>query len=149
MTVRDTPVGPRYWIGVASRDHVHRGIAGGFCQLDHGKAAPVRRLSPSDGIVYYSPRTALDGGEPVQAFTGIGHVAPGEPYMGNMGGGFLPTRRDVAWAKDARDAPIRPLLDRLSFTRGRSNWGIVMRRGLFSIDAQDFAIIAAAMGVEL
>ena len=34
----------RYWIGVASRDHVMRGVAGGFCQLGHGKAAPVKRL---------------------------------------------------------------------------------------------------------
>ena len=31
----------RYWIGVASRDHVARGVAGGFCQLGHGKASAV------------------------------------------------------------------------------------------------------------
>ena len=34
---------PCHWIGVVSRQHVLRGIAGGFAQLGHGKAAPPRR----------------------------------------------------------------------------------------------------------
>ena len=68
----------RYWVGVASRDHVRRGAEGGFCQLGHGKAAPVERLSPGDWIAYYSPRTEMRGGETVQAFSAIGTVEPGE-----------------------------------------------------------------------
>lgn len=44
-----------YWIGVASAEHVRRGRAEGFMQLGHGKEAPLRRLRPGDGIVYYSP----------------------------------------------------------------------------------------------
>ena len=62
----------RYWIGVASSDHVARGVEGGFCQLCHGKAAPLRRMSAGDWIAYYSPRTAMKGGETVQAFTALG-----------------------------------------------------------------------------
>ncbi len=138
----------RYWIGVASRDHVMKGVAGGFCQLGHGKAAPVKRLSPGDWIAYYSPRTALEAGEPVQAFTAIGRIEPGEAYQGDMGGGFHPFRRDVAWRK-GREAPIRPLLDRLSFTKGRTGWGYAFRRGSFAVGAEDFAIIAEAMRVDL
>jgi hypothetical protein len=65
-----------------------------------------------------------------------------------MGGDFHPTRRDVTWIADAHEASIRPLLDRLSFTRGRDNWGMAMRRSLVSIHADDFAMIAAAMGVK-
>jgi hypothetical protein len=137
----------RYWIGVASRDHVMKGVAGGFCQLGHGKAAPVKRLSPGDWIAYYSPRTALDGGEPVQAFTAIGRIKPGEAYQGDMGGGFHPTRRDIAFLERAAEAPIRPLLDRLSFTSGKSSWGYAFRRGSFAVSAEDFLIIAEAIGV--
>ncbi|MDQ7862723.1 hypothetical protein RCO48_21920 [Peribacillus frigoritolerans] len=33
----------RYWIGVASRDHVMKGIDGGFAQLCHGKEAPLKK----------------------------------------------------------------------------------------------------------
>jgi hypothetical protein len=136
----------RFWIGVASRDHVMRGVAGGFCQLGHGKAAPVKRLAPGDSIAYYSPRTALAGGEPVQAFTAIGQVKPGEPYQADMGGGFHPIRRDVDYLT-ALAAPIRPLLDRLSFTRGNPSWGYAFRRGSFAVSAEDFGVIAEAMGV--
>ena len=135
----------RYWIGVASRDHVRAGIAGGFCQLCHGKAGPMRRIQPGDGIVYYSPRTAMRGGETVQGFTAIGTVKRGEPYAFDMGGGFVPTRRDVAFA-DAQDAPIQPLLDRLSFTIGRKSWGQAFRYGVLEITREDFALIAEAMG---
>ena len=42
-----------YWIGVASADHVARGRADGFMQVCHGKAAPLRRIKPGDGVVYY------------------------------------------------------------------------------------------------
>ena len=136
----------RYWIGVASRDHVMQGVAGGFCQLGHGKAAPVKRLAPGDWIAYYSPRSKLEGGEPVQAFTAIGRIEAGEAYEADMGGGFHAIRRDVAYRK-AAEAPIRPLLDRLSFTSGRQSWGYAFRRGSFTVSAEDFLTIAEAMGV--
>jgi hypothetical protein len=136
----------RYWIGVASRDHVMKGVAGGFCQLSHGKAGPVKRLSPGDWIAYYAPREKMGEGEPVQAFVAIGKIRPGEPYEGDMGGGFHPLRRDVAFLK-AKDAPIHPLLDTLSFTRGRASWGYAFRRGSFAVSADDFHVIARAMRV--
>ena len=56
------------------------------------------------------------------------------------------TRRDVRFLK-AKDAPIRPLLGTLSFTRGRASWGYAFRRGSFAIDEADFRVIANAMGV--
>jgi hypothetical protein len=107
----------------------------------------VARLQPGDRIVYYSPREEMKGGDPVQAFTAIGEVKPGEPYEGTMGEGFKPIRRDVDFFH-ATDAPIRPLLDKLSFTRGRPSWGITFRRSVFAISAEDYAVIAQAMGVE-
>ena len=80
----------------------------------------------------------------MQAFTAIGEVLPGDVYEGNMGGAFMPARRDVRFY-DAKDAPIRPLLESLSFTKGRTSWGYAFRRGVFQITAEDYALIAAAM----
>jgi hypothetical protein len=136
-----------YWIGVASRDHVMRGVEGGFCQLSHGKSSPVERLQPGDLIVYYSPREQMGEGEPVQAFTAIGGILAGEAYRADMGGGFRPARRDVKFFK-AHDAPIKPLLQMLSFTKGRTSWGYAFRRGSFRIEAEDYRLIAKAMGVK-
>lgn len=134
------------WIAIASAAHVRRGRAEGFMQVNHGKAAPLRRVAPGDGIVYYSPTVTFGGSDKLQAFTAIGRVKPGEPYQGDMGEGFQPFRRDVDWWS-SDEAPIAPLLDRLAFTAGRRNWGYSLRFGLARIDDADFALIAGAMGV--
>ncbi|PZV33734.1 EVE domain-containing protein [Mesorhizobium kowhaii] len=137
-----------YWIAVASAEHVRRGRLGGFMQVNHGKAAPLRRVKPGDGIIYYSPTTVLGEKDGLQAFTAIGTVREGEPYQGDMGGGFTPFRRDVAWAK-AEETSIKPLLDRLEFTAGKSNWGYQLRFGLFEISDHDFRVIAEAMAAKM
>lgn len=80
--------------------------------------------------------------------TAIGAVKDGEPYQADMGKGFKPYRRDVAWA-EAKEAPIAPLLDKLEFTAGKPNWGHKFRFGLFAVSAADFKVIAKAMGAAL
>jgi len=136
----------RYWVGVASHEHVKVGVAGGFAQLGHGKHAPVRRLSPGDWIVYYSPKTTLPGGEPVQAFTAIGKVKPGDAYQVEQTFDFHPFRRDVDYCSSARPAALAELRERLSFSRGRgSHWAFAFRRGSFEIPHDDFALILEAM----
>jgi hypothetical protein len=138
------PTPPRGWIAVASAEHVQMGRAHGFMQVCHGKAAPLRRLRPGDGVVYYSPTTTFGGRDQLQAFTAIGQVAEGEPYQADMGGGFCPYRRSVAWWA-ATPAPIRSLLPMLSFSAGKSNWAYPLRFGLFEITPGDLQLIQAAM----
>ena len=138
----------RYWIGVVSRDHVSRGVDGGFCQLCHGKASAMRKLTPGDWIAFYSPKTTMKDGTSLQAFTAIGQVKPGEPYTFDMGGGFVPSRRNVDF-KPCREAPIRPLVERLSFIRDKRSWGYVFRFGQIEVPEGDFQLIAGAMGVQV
>ena len=88
----------------------------------------------------------MRSGAPIQAFTAIGEVIDDEPQQAVQSQTFKPFRRQVQY-EDGRDAAIRPLLEELSFSRGRKSWGQVLRRGLFEIEAGDCAIIAAAMGV--
>lgn len=136
------------WIAVASAEHVRRGRAEGFMQVCHGKAAPLRRIKPGDQVVYYSPTITFGGKDRLQAFTAIGIVRGGDPYCFDMGGGFRPYRRKVAWAK-AEESPIRPLLDALDFTAGNPNWGFRLRSGLFPISEHDFRLIETAMQAEI
>jgi predicted RNA-binding protein len=138
----------RYWIGVASKEHVLKGVEQGVCQLCHGKSNSLKRLAPGDWIIYYSPRARMQNGDIIQAFTAIGQVLPGEPYLFNMGGGFTPYRRDVQFI-NAIDAPIRPLLDELSFIKNKQSWGYVFRFGLLEIPECDFQRIATAMQVKI
>lgn len=140
---------PRFWIGIAAANHVARGHSGGFMQLCHGKSAPLRRLSPGDRVAYYSPGMAFGvpntTGNRCQSFTAIGTVRPGDAYVFDMGGGFLPHRRDVEWDSGTAPASILPLLETLSFTRGRRNWGYAFRFGLLECTQADMEIIGTAM----
>jgi hypothetical protein len=135
----------RYWIGVVSREHVMIGVKGSFMQLNHGKRAPLQRLSAGDGVVFYSPKTSYPDGEPLQAFTAIGRVNTGDIYQVEMTPQFKPFRVDVTFLK-AKEAPIRALIDRLSFIEDKSHWGARFRFGHLSIGEVDFALIAKAMG---
>jgi hypothetical protein len=138
---------PQFWIGVVSREHVQRGIQGGFIQLNHGKKAPVQRLRAGDGLVMYSPRTAYPDGEPLQSFTAIGVVITGEVYQVAMSEDFKPYRVDVRFL-NGRETPIKPLIERLSFIRDKTHWGVAFRFGYLKVSAEDFNLIAEAMGVE-
>ncbi|MBF9195099.1 EVE domain-containing protein [Microvirga terrestris] len=136
------------WIAVASAEHVRRGRAGGFMQVCHGKAAPLRRIRPGDRVIYYSPTITFGGKDKCQSFTAFGFVKPEGPYQFDMGGGFVPFRRDVTWL-ESTETPIRALLDRLDFTAGQRNWGYQFRYGLFPISDHDGDLIAGAMGARV
>ena len=88
----------------------------------------------------------IRAGASIQAFTAIGIIKDGEPYKFDAGGGFVPYRRDIKFF-DAADAPIRPLLEQLSFTKGRPSWGSALRFAVFEISKEDYSLIAQAMGV--
>jgi hypothetical protein len=134
-----------YWIGVVSRSHVQLGVRGGFVQLAHGKRAPLARLQAGDGLVMYSPRTSYPHGETLQSFTAIGIVTSGEIYQVEMSPDFTPYRVDVSYL-ECREAPIKPLVEPLSFIRNKTHWGAAFRFGQLKIPADDFALIAQAMG---
>jgi len=134
----------RYWVGVVLRDHVQKGVQGGFCQVCHGKKLPLERMKPGDYLVYYSPKQSFGGKEPCQAFTALGRVLERPAYPFALSEDFVPYRRDVEFLETV-DAPIAPLLERLEFIPDTQRWGYPFRRGFFEICAADFTLISAAM----
>ncbi|CAK4114631.1 unnamed protein product [Aphanomyces euteiches] len=137
----------RYWIGVVSKNHVERGVAGGFAQVCHGKSTQLRRMADGDYLIYYSPKTDIKSGDAVQAFTAIGRVNGGGIYQVEMTPTFHPFRTNIDYNKTAKVAPIKPLLSSLSFIKDAKNWGHIFRRGHFEIPRDDFERIVQAMAV--
>ena len=131
----------KHWLGVVCRDHVRRGTERGIAQLGHGKRDGLARLSAGDWLVYYSPRTSLRNGEPLQAFTALGVVADDEIWQAHEGD-FHPWRRRVDYLPDVAETPIRSL--GLDLTAG-PGWGAQLRRGLVPLTVEDFGRIHAAM----
>jgi hypothetical protein len=140
----------RNWIAVASAEHARLGRGhrpAGFMQVGHGKGPPLKRLRPGDRVAYYAPAETFGGKDKLQSFVSIGIVQPREPYQVDMGGGFVPWRRDVAYVP-AGEAPILPLLDELEFIEDRQRWGYKFRFGLFEIGDADMRLIAGAMAAD-
>ena len=60
---------------------------------------------------------------------------------------FKPFRLDVGFIK-CHATPIKPLINNLSFVKNKIRWGAAFRLGYLKIPAEDFRIIAEAMGAK-
>ncbi len=131
----------RFWVNVVSFEHVRNGVKAGITQSCHGKSSPLKRMAEGDWIVHYSPKETFQGNKPCQKFTSIGQVADSEVYQFDMGGGFIPWRRNINYL-DCEPIPIAGLLEDLTFTQGKErSWGMVFRYGFFEMKRQDFTIL--------
>lgn len=136
----------KYWIGVASHEHVQRGVKGGFAQVCHGKIGTLKYMSEGDWLIYYSPTYSFRGKDVCRSFTAIGTIDNGEPYTFKMSEDFIPWRRNVTFLK-SKEVLIELLLEDLSFIKDKKKWGFPFRRGSFEIPNKDFELIAKKMEV--
>jgi hypothetical protein len=134
---------PSYWINTISREHVQRGVEGGYTQANHGRPTTLRKLERGDLVMFYSPRESYPDGAPLQRFTAIGRVIDDAPYQAAMTPDFHPWRRRMAFLP-CDGAPIQGLIASLAFIPDLKRWGFPFRRGLFPIDEADFRRIAEA-----
>ena len=141
------------WLCVVHRDHVLSGVELGIVQTNHGVRSGIQRMSPGDGLVYYSPKTAYPDGDPLREFTAIGRVADdavfqdadGAVMTNAFGEPYRPWRRRVDYDQFAVPTSVRPLIPVLDFTSASPNWGFQLRRGLIELSRNDFETIKAQM----
>ena len=138
----------RYWIVVASKNHVMHGVSLGIAQSNHGKRSGLSRMHAGDGIVYYSPKATYEGNEPLKSFTALGFVEDEEIYQVEESPDFKPFRRRVKYVA-TRDILAAPLVNDLTFIHNKKAWGYVMRFGLIEIPENDFLLIAGRMGADI
>jgi hypothetical protein len=134
----------KYYIAVASKDHIERGIEGGFMQANHGKATSIKRLRKGDGIIFYSPKRYFLKDEKCQCFTAIGKVKDEEIYQGIMSADFNPFRRNVEFYQ-SKEVSIIPLINELDFIVDKKRWGFSFRFGFLEISEKDFQYIKNKM----
>lgn len=134
----------KFWIIVVSKDHAMRGVEGNFIQANHGKQAPLKRISEGDWIIIYSPKISLDGNEKYQRFTAIGQASDENVYQFKMTESFAPFRRNVKFS-ECLETSILPLINSLEFIPNKKSWGYPFRFGFFEINENDFNIISSKM----
>ncbi len=74
-------------------------------------------------------------------------ISTGEIYQVEMAPDFKPYRADIQFKKCV-EAPITPLIERLSFIKSKTHWGAAFRFGQLKVPRADFLLIARAMGAE-
>jgi hypothetical protein len=122
----------RTWVLVVSRDHARRGVSGGFVMANHGKRAPVSRMSRGDGVLIYSPTTAYPDGEPLRAITIVGEITSEAPEPSDViAGGF----RRAASLREIEPLLLDEVRDHLPVSR--------LRFGFFELDPSAAAAIWA------
>ncbi|PTB93254.1 EVE domain-containing protein [Marivirga lumbricoides] len=134
----------RYWIIVASKDHVKSAIQQGIAQTCHGKTAPLKRMKKGDLVLFYSGKETMGNPAKCQEFTAIGKVEDEEVYSVQITENFCPARRKV-YFYNSEDISILPLIDDLSFIQNKKKWGFPFRFGFFEINKHDYSIIASKM----
>jgi hypothetical protein len=135
-----------YWIGVIAKDQVQLAVKAGIAHLHHGTKDPLVEMHAGDGFIFYSPKDTFPGGKPVQTFTGIGKVKTGQVYKEPNSLDEKPYEIEIDLFA-AKETPIRPLIERLSFIEDKTHWGYPFRAGYLAIPEKDFRTIASAMGV--
>ena len=135
----------KFWIGVASRDHVNNGVSWGIAQFCHGKKGPASKLKKGDRLIYYSPKDTMNGKIQCQKFTAIGVVNDDTPYQVEMAPDFKPWRRNITFTPEAVPVDIKQMVGSLGFIKNKSSWGATFRFGFLEIDRQSYMIIGEAM----
>jgi len=134
----------KYWIITASKEHVKKGVEGGFAQACHGKATPLKKMKKGDYVIYYSSKQYFDKKDKCQEFTAIGQVMSNHIYQFEMTPEFCPSRIDIDFLK-SQDISIRPLIKDLDFIPNKQKWGYPFRWGTLQINKHDFQIISNLM----
>lgn len=99
---------------------------------NHGKKAPLSRMSPGDGIFIYSPKTAYPNGVPLRAITIVGEVTGEAPEPSEViAGGY----RRAASLREINPLPLEEVREHLPVSR--------IRFGFFELDPPDAQAIWA------
>ncbi len=131
----------KYWIGVASKEHVDKGVKDGFMQLCHGRHRPLSKIKKGDRILYYSPNKVFGKRDNLKSFTAVGKVVDNNIYKVKIDDTFEAWRKDVEFDKEIKSVKIKPIIEDLSFIENKEKWGVYFRSGVKEISKTDYEVI--------
>ena len=134
----------KYWINTISKDHVIVDKESNFVRAGRGKKASVEKLQADDYMIFYSPKTSLQNGKPVRAFTAVAKIKERDVYQVVVNNNFQPYRKDAEY-EDCQEVSIGSLIEQLEFITNKKYWGFKFRLGLFEINRHDFELIYGLM----
>lgn len=137
----------KYWINVISKERVLAAVAEGVMQSQDNEAH-LNRMKKGDWVVFYSPRTDIEGVTKLQSFTAIGQIADHTIYPVEKAPTLKIFRRKMDYVS-SKETPLIPLIQHLLFIVNKKHWGTVFKLSLIQIPDVDFQYIAKQMGFSL
>ena len=134
----------QFWINTVSLEHVERAADGGFTRANHGANRTIRLPRAGDEMIFYSPRTHIRDGAPVQQFTAWATITGDEPYQAHVSEDVKPWRLTATFHPVQR-VDAKPVVAQLSFITDPAHWGMPFRRGMFAIPQADFELLRELM----
>lgn len=134
----------KFWVVVTSRDHALDGAREGVVQVNHGKNAPLKRMSAGDKVLFYAAKKVYKETELCQRFVALAILTDDVIFQFEFSANFKPYRRKADYQK-VEEAAIRPLIDKLDFIKNKEKWGYIFRTGYFEINKHDFDLIESQM----
>jgi hypothetical protein len=134
----------KYWVVVASRNHVLRGAELGIFGIGHGKRQPLEQIAPGDKVVFYAPRiehTKTGKENTFQKFKGCGTVL-NEPIFTEEIAGTCVFRRKIQFEEVTTETSIQELIPQLDFILNKKKWGFPFLRGYIAISQRGYIAIS-------
>src|SRR5258708_37964303 len=135
----------KYWVNVIPKERVSLAVEEGIMQ-SQGDEAHLSRLQKDDMVIFYSPREDVEGTKKLQAFAAVGQITDDLVYPVEISPGVKAFRRKVTYTP-AKEIPVIPLIQKLSFIRNKKHWGFIFKLNLIQILEEDFRIISDEMVV--
>src|SRR3546814_15854 len=99
----------RYWITVATQEHIRRGQTNSFLQIGHGKRTILARIKQDDWVIFYAPKVSLSDKTPIESFIAMGQAVDSDIAKVMVTAEYQPYRRRFIYAPIV-PVPIEPLL---------------------------------------
>ncbi|KAI8802549.1 hypothetical protein BJ742DRAFT_778101 [Cladochytrium replicatum] len=144
---------PRYYLLVASRDHILKGIEGNFLQQRHPHR--LERLKAGDYIVVYAAKQQIGKDSKAnrcRKVLGIAQAVDGnclkltaEEVLGTENAAACSSKvfyrkTNLQFIDDFVVKDFEPLIPRLGFVKNKSRWGLSLMRGFVEISKDDFDV---------
>lgn len=128
----------RYFLFIASHDHLMHAIANGFIQQRYLNR--FRDVHKGDYVVLYATKLNYNGKTPYRKFVGIGKVISDEifeiPHGTNM------YYRMMVKYKKYHEKDLSNIIDQLEFIKNKKNYGFYFIRGKRELSEADYNTIA-------
>jgi hypothetical protein len=140
--------GQKFWLIVASKDHIEKGVSGGFAQACHGKMKPISKPQKGDGVLFYATREKYnENTNRIKRITAVGFFEDEKVDVHEIEDKLF-YKRKVNFEIPIREINLKDYLKDIGFIENKEKWGMYLRSSMREIPKKDFDFLHSKMKLE-